>query len=518
MANVIWLKDMTEGDRKQVGEKAYNLSRLCSNFNVPLAYVVTAKAFENFLLQNAISANIRRLIASAQDDPGSLQNIANRIQELIVKGTISEELKNDLMENYQLLEVAHDKTLNEMILSSSEALVSLRCSPSYESRKKHFSVLGVKGEAGIVRELKNVWASLYTAKAIEDRLKREISFVGMAVIVQKMVDSDVSGKIETGKKISVQACYGLGNIFNSEKAMPDIYVVDRDSHGVLETEYKEQTVKSRILDGRLVLDKVSGAEGAKLSDDDLTSLSKAALKIEKAIGTPVEIDFAMKDEEFYFLSVQSITQETQKPLVGNLEDKENDEFNIRIEKKEDVDESVRLTDDDLMPKKAEEPKPEPEKEQKSFFSIFQWKKDKTDHADASTKARKPVDLVVDEPKKEIDVSVEKKRLSVDAKDKGSSSDDLLEKARYTAGDLVVCCDMAISRALKRRYKEVFGSEPVEYLDKMVEKLGEKTNVPYDEEIRKIRALRNRFVEKYVPPTGTEVSFAMQVTENFFKQF
>ncbi|MBN2457868.1 hypothetical protein JXB31_01930 [Candidatus Woesearchaeota archaeon] len=101
---------------------------------------------------------------------------------------------------------------------------------------------------------------------------------------------------------------------------------------------------------------------------------------------------------------------------------------------------------------------------------------------------------------------------------GGVSDPSFMSARHMLGQSVVSCDMAILNKVKDSYRRHFDSEHGLYLDEMIEELKQKTKIPYESELKKVRALRNRFIERGIIPTIDDVRVAIETTQKFLEEF
>ncbi len=91
-------------------------------------------------------------------------------------------------------------------------------------------------ESDLREKVQRCWASLFTPRAIFYRFEKEFykTKISVAVVVQKMVDSDKSGVIfskdPTNKNDSViiEAVFGLGEGIVSGSITPDTYIVSEN--------------------------------------------------------------------------------------------------------------------------------------------------------------------------------------------------------------------------------------------------------------------------------------------------
>jgi pyruvate,water dikinase len=138
--------------------------------------------------------------------------------------------------------------------------------------------------------------------------------VKMAVLVQKMVDSDISGVCFTKNPVTgstddiiIEAIFGQGELLVSGQVTPDNYTFSKTS---------ERITSRRVATQKIILTQeshsirpleVSKQSLQKLSDIHITLLALQAKKIEKEYGSPVDIEWAVEKGKLYFLQVRPIT-------------------------------------------------------------------------------------------------------------------------------------------------------------------------------------------------------------------
>lgn len=99
------------------------------------------------------------------------------------------------------------------------------------------------------------------------------------------------------------------------------------------------------------------------------------------------------------------------------------------------------------------------------------------------------------------------------------TEDIFNSALYQASNVVVSCDMAISSLLKRKYKELFNEDTSrKEFKELIMKLKEKIKIPYEKEIRKIRALRNEYSHEYKQINPDDIKFSIEITKKFINEF
>ncbi len=154
-------------------------------------------------------------------------------------------------------------------------------------------------EKNLIKSIEKCWASLYSPRAIFYRSEKGLSKqkISVAVIVQKMVKSEISGVCFTVHPVTkdknqmvIEAGYGLGEAIVGGKITPDAYIINKN-----------------IGFGNLYLVAKSVQRKQKLSDKQIIKLTKLCQKIEKLFKYPQDIEWAFAKGKFYILQSRPIT-------------------------------------------------------------------------------------------------------------------------------------------------------------------------------------------------------------------
>jgi pyruvate,water dikinase len=172
--------------------------------------------------------------------------------------------------------------------------------------------LNVRGDADVLDAVRRCWASLWNERAVSYRASQRIddASVGIAVVVQQMVDASAAGVLFTADPITgrrhravIDAASGLGDVLVSGGVDPDHFVADARA-------------------GR-VLDRAIRGEQAVLDDETIIELARFGARIEDHFGAPQDIEFAVtQDREIRIVQSRPIT--TLYPLPANLPDPDVD--------------------------------------------------------------------------------------------------------------------------------------------------------------------------------------------------
>ena len=329
MRNIVWFREVRAKDVALVGGKGANLGELVNaNFPVPAGFIITSEAYFDFIESTGIKKEIiEKIDALDVDNTAKLKKITAEVRDLIKKTPMSEELKNEIINAYCKL----GEQRLAWLTSSEQAYVAVRSSATAEDLPEasfagqQETYLNVHGREALLRAVKNCWASLFTARAVFYRKKKGFPTekVGIAVIVQKMVNSEKSGVMFTAdptgdtSKIIIEACFGLGEAIVSGSITPDTYIVDKKTMKIMEKKvsYQEWMLKrSAGKTKKIVLSEAKGSK-QKISDSKIIELAKLGRQIEAHYKAPQDIEWAIEGNEIKILQSRAITTLSLKDKV-----------------------------------------------------------------------------------------------------------------------------------------------------------------------------------------------------------
>lgn len=204
---------------------------------------------------------------------------------------------------------------------------AVRSSATDEDGAKHSfagqyeSFLFVKPQ-NLAEKIKAVWQSAHSPRVIEYRRHHNLApQTGIAVIIQEMIDADVSGVAfganpmngRTDEKV-INAVYGLGDGLVSGTLDADQFVI-KDGEITAKLAVKTQWVSlDEKQQGGTQLTNVSTHKQntAALSDAQIWQLAEVLDKVEAEFGQPQDIEFAYRNDELFLLQTRPITSFGQK--------------------------------------------------------------------------------------------------------------------------------------------------------------------------------------------------------------
>jgi pyruvate, water dikinase len=185
---------------------------------------------------------------------------------------------------------------------------------SYAGQQETY--LHVRGARAVRERVRDCWASFFSERALFYRSRKgSLDDLDMAVVVQRMVQADVAGVLFTcdpvhhrRDRMMVEAVLGLGEAAVSGEVTPDHYALKRDGT-VKRAQVARQPFAIVPAAGGGTERRQLGEEGAaqKLDEEQLRALARIGDDLERRLGHPQDIEFAIEGGEIYVLQARPVT-------------------------------------------------------------------------------------------------------------------------------------------------------------------------------------------------------------------
>ncbi|HET6773135.1 MAG TPA: phosphoenolpyruvate synthase [Acidimicrobiales bacterium] len=309
---VAWFSDLTRDDVERVGGKGANLGELTrAGIPVPSGFVVTAAAYFAALDAAGVRATLReRIVGLDVDDPAALARVATELQGLVRAARLPDEVRGSVLDAY------HQLGADELVAVRSSATAEDTASTSFAGMNETFT--NVSGDDDLVDHIGECWASLWSPRVVAYRATRDIGDEpAIAVVVQRMVDSEISGVMFTADPATgdrthlvIEAAFGLGEVVVGGQVEPDTYVVSKEGPRILHQHIGTKAEKIvRGDDGRDRRVAVPEDDQVRRVLDESTLMGVAGLgiEIERHYGKPQDIEFAVADHHISIVQSRPIT-------------------------------------------------------------------------------------------------------------------------------------------------------------------------------------------------------------------
>ncbi len=282
----------------QAGGKGASLARMVSlDLPVPPGFVVPADSLEASLGERA-----GELSSLTADD-------ATRAQQIVAEAEVPTELS-------EAIEVAYAE-LGEDV---SVAVRSSACAEDSEEASfagQQETYLHVRGADAVIERVRDCWGSFFSERALFYRAQKgSLDDLGMAVVVQQMVDADVAGVLFTidpvrqrKDRMVVEAVFGLGEACVSGQVTPDNYQLARDGTVKRQRLSVQPLVVERAPEGGTVERELDPSEGEAqtLDEDQLRELARLGHDLQERLERPQDIEWAIEGGTLYVLQARPVT-------------------------------------------------------------------------------------------------------------------------------------------------------------------------------------------------------------------
>jgi len=303
---------ISKDDVKIAGGKGASLREMFqAGFPVPPGFVILANAFERFLTETDINVEIEAMWNRINiEDIESVEENSEIVRALVLNKKVPEDIGKEILKEFKKLKAKY---------------VAVRSSATAEDSKidswagELESYLNTT-EKNLLKNVKKCWASLFTPRALFYRVERNLrrKQVSVAVVVQKMVQSEVSGICFTVHPVTkdknqmvIEAGWGLGEAIVGGKITPDTYIIDKADWSILDINISEQKITITRTKGGNGVEEVkvpkTNQEKQKLDNKKIIELAEICGKIEEHYKNPQDIEWALAKKKLYIIQSRPIT-------------------------------------------------------------------------------------------------------------------------------------------------------------------------------------------------------------------
>ena len=337
--HVLWFDKLSIADEDKVGGKNASLGEITSklqglNVKSPKGFATPFSSFNGFIQQNNIEQKINAILTKMDvADDRSIASASLEITDLIKQAQLPQGLIEEVKTSLATLQ-GSSQFLSVAVRSSATQEDS--DSASFAGQQK--TLLNVSGFENILAAILEIYASLYSERAMNYRIHQGITHDGiaMSVGIQEMVRSE-SGSAgvmftldtESGfdQVVFITSAFGLGETVVQGAVNPDEFYVHKESlkagrPSILRRNLGAKAIKmiySKSGDSKTLVETVRVDRAQRLtfsiSDEDITELARQAMVIESHYKKAMDIEWA-KDGETGEIFIVQARPETIKNISG----------------------------------------------------------------------------------------------------------------------------------------------------------------------------------------------------------
>lgn len=331
-----FFEELSIDDIPQVGGKNASLGEMYHHLrpqgvNLPNGVATTADAYRYFLEQAGLNQRIAEKLEGL--DVTNVHDLAARgsaIRDLIVDATLPDDFQEEITRGYRELcqKCGHDGDMVVAIRSSATA----EDLPNASFAGQQATFLNIKGEQDVLRAVKECIASLFTDRAIVYRVTNGFDHmkVALSVGIQQMVAvrSECAGVMftidtESGFKnaVVVSSIYGLGENIVQGHVSPDEFIVFKPTMAILKRHLGTKKMKMIPSAGNRTRNlpvAVHDQDRFSITDDQVRTLAHWGMLIEQHYGHPMDIEWALDEDDKQLYIVQARAETVQSRRDENI--------------------------------------------------------------------------------------------------------------------------------------------------------------------------------------------------------
>ncbi len=301
----------------RVGGKALSLITMTrEGMPVPPGFVITVEFFEPWITALQGTPEWEAVQNAEKDEFGQTS------KALQAKGA---ELHFSFKQREEI-----DEALRNLQLTCTDAFFAVRSSSPEEDLESASFAGGYETTLGVTLEtLESAIRSSFIS-AFDKRIylyKKAHGFntsqPRIAVIVQQLVDADSAGVAFSLNPLNncfdeavINANTGLGESVVNGETDPDVFIVDKNKRQILDTRIGgKQLVVTLDREGGTARSARTAVQQASVTQSQVLQLTDLIVKIEKIYQKPIDIEWAIADDQISLLQVRPITTYLPLPEV-----------------------------------------------------------------------------------------------------------------------------------------------------------------------------------------------------------
>ena len=312
MKFIIPLDKIKKENLSLAGGKAGSLYRLLKQgIDIPESYIVTSKAYEEFINENHLSGLIQ-LELNRKDLNNcrweELWDISLRIKNAFLKGNLNNNFTKELKELY------NSRLKGSYLAARSSSTVEDSLENSFAGL--HESFLGINNLEQLTNKIKLVWASLWSDASLSYRkeLQLNINESSMAVLIQKLIDGKSSGIVfsqhpSEPENSVIEAAYGINQAIVDGSVEPERWIISRKREEIVSRKSSQRDKKMVI--GKAGLEIVNTTNTEKelppLSDKEALKVYRLSRKAENFYQNPQDVEWTIQENQITLLQSRPIT-------------------------------------------------------------------------------------------------------------------------------------------------------------------------------------------------------------------
>jgi pyruvate,water dikinase len=292
-------EELGQGKNNLVGKKCANLGEMTNlGLRVPPGFALTLDAYLDFMSLSGAGKEIEKYLDAVEHGFDSIQQFneaSAALRRIVESKGLPQKMKEVVLSHYREL---------CQKCNAKDVAVSTRSAGAASHPGQYETYLNVLGESDLIEKIIKVWASTFNPRSLSARKRAGVSLksdpIGVAVV--KMVNARSAGVLFTAdpntgdrSKMIIEANWGLGESVVGGEAMPDVYILEKESLEVID---KKMGTKGKYITfqsvGVVEEDTPAEMKGTFcLSDEEAKEIARAGKTLEAHFGVPQDTEWAI---------------------------------------------------------------------------------------------------------------------------------------------------------------------------------------------------------------------------------
>ena len=299
---ILWFEELDQGCNDQVGKKCANLGEMTKiGLRVPPGFALSLEAYRDFMSLTGADREIKKYLDNVGHGFESIQHFneaGDELRRIVESKDMPQEMRETVLSHYRELCQRCDI---EVIAVSTRSAGAASHPGQYETH------LNVRGDLDVIEKIKKVWSSTFNPRSLSARKRAgaplESDPIGVAVL--KMVNARAAGVLFTAdpntgdaSRMIIEANWGLGESVVGGEAMPDTYILDKESLKIIDRKLGTKT--------RYVACKETGVAEVDtpteksctfcLSDEEAAEIGRLGKILESHFDAPQDTEWAVDQD------------------------------------------------------------------------------------------------------------------------------------------------------------------------------------------------------------------------------
>lgn len=332
-------KKIAHKDLPHVGGKNASLGEMIKSLAkkgvaVPGGFAVTTDSYWAFLKENNIEKELRKIFKSYdKNSTKSLRETGKKARLAVMKGNFPVKVEEAIRKSYREM-CKEYKTEDVSVAVRSSAVCEDAPDASFAGQFETF--LNIKGEEQVLNYVKECIASSFNDRVIAYREEKKVPHLkfALSVGIQKMVRSDLASSgimftldTESGFRdvVLINSIFGIGEMIVQGSITPDEFYVfkptlEKGYPAIIRKDLGRKNKEFVYKKGGGLLERTVPEKRAlnfSIKDDEILTLAKWAVIIEKHYKRPQDIEWAKDGETGELFIVQARPETIHAAKTGN---------------------------------------------------------------------------------------------------------------------------------------------------------------------------------------------------------